>query len=623
MSLRYWPSTVIRDLRGAWTRTDQLESRANRAFIARNVRFEPGIVRTRDGLTVAATVAGKVTAMYNWIYSSLNRLIYLQSGTTVKMRDMIGGGTDATLYSVTARGLTVSELGDKAFIAAYDTSGLGAGQCRITLPLVGSGEIDKAFSPPWANTPTVSDVGAGNTTEGVHKFGYIIETRTGFTGKQAPAPSDVFTPVSFTVAAGGRRIQLTMTVNIPADAAYLHPIMTRSDNHEKYFFVPNASITAPAGAIGYGLTWYCDIADEDLAEVESADLHAFCLTQSVAGTGPFNPNAVIPYGKRQVYLNLNVAYASEIDNNQFISEDQHALRLPGERRIVIGKQLRNSLYLIGPSWTYEFSDNGDVPATWAAPNEVSGAIGTIAVQGVEGRTSGDFFWVAAESGLYMFNGRYSERPISYMNSDMWNRINWAAAYAVIVKDDVTKQIVRVAVPLDAATEPNYILSWSYARGLTPETVDFSYDNYLFESFSSIGHVLNPTTARTEFWIGPAGAGSILKESVGTWNDNGNAIVSEYEPGFPPLKNRKIMRFGGADYNVTGAGTFSSTVYGLDRTEYVGGGVITLSTAPGESPQEKFDLISEACSFRMGTAAVDHHFSLSDITVYAKPFATNK
>jgi hypothetical protein len=620
VSLTNWQQAEITDLRGEWSRLDQKEARPNRGFVAHNVRFEPGRVRSRDAfIETAVTVPGKATSFHNWIGHGLNRLIYASGGAQVRMRN-VATGADTLLFSATCRGITLAEAGDKAIIASFTSAGDGAAQARISLPLVGAGEIDKAFSAPWTNTFTCSDFGTGNASQGTKRFGYIIETRTGFTGKPAPVSGGVFVPVSFTVAAGGRTVKGTMTVNIPAEAGYLHPITTRTDNPDKWYFEPGMSVLLPSGASGYSLSWYYTASDESLeaSAVEVVD-NFDLLTQDGSGNGPFSPHCAVSYGKRAVYLTPHRAYISEPGDYQYVTDALHGLELPGKRQLVTGFPFRQSLYLLGPGWTYEVSDNGDYPSTWTNPTEISSAIGTPAIKGVCWQTAGDYVWVAAVSGLYLFNGSYSRIPVSHMNSDWWGRINWAAAQSLVMVDDYVHQRIIVAVPLDAATEPSHMFVWDYARGVGPADVDFSWYDSASVTFSALALVMNNITGTQELWLGPTAAGAVHKEYAGTTCE----AASQYETGFTLTGRRKKESFIGAvDLDVSGEGDLSVIVYSTDREQYTEAGPLTLAAYPGYSPQLRFNIQSENASVRL-TAAAGGKFDFSGLTVYLRPWVGNR
>jgi hypothetical protein len=621
VALLNWQRIPVAELRGSWSRLLDRAGRPNRAFAARNVRFGPEGVRTRDSFSASATtVTGKATSFYNWVGSGLNRLIYVAAGAAVRMLN-VDSGADASLFSATCRGVTVAEAGDKALIGTFTSAGAGASEVRVSLPLVSGAPIDKAFPAPWSNALALADVGSGNCTEGAARFGYIIETRSGYTGKPAPF-SGSFAPTSYTTSSGGRRLSGTISsFAIPADAAYIHPIRTRTDNVDKWYYEPSDAVAVPGGTTA-AITVYFDTSDESLEESAiEVDFEFDLLTQNGSGNGPITPNAVIAYGKRVVYLTPYRAYASEPGDYQAITEALHGFELPGKRQMVTGFQFRQSLYILGPGWTYEVADNGDFPSTWANATEVSSAIGTPSIQGICARTGGDYVWVASESGLYLFNGSYSRLPISFMNSDWWERINWAAPQCIVVVDDYITKRIMVWAPIDSATEMSHTLVWDYARGLDPMQVDFAYYDYPY-AFSAACLVKNSTTGEMDLWMGPAASGSqaIRKETESTTVDQ----TAEWESGYLITQTgpKKWYRFGGIDIEITGSGNADVTVYEMDRTGSAAAGPITLSLGPGETPRGLADVLSENFSVKF-TVGSGSQFELAGFTAHVKPWMGHK
>lgn len=586
-------------------------------------------------MTARVLVAGKVSSFHQWTTSSFNRVIFFEGPNKARSLSL-ADNTITDLFTQTGRGLSVSESGDKAFIATFNDAATSAGPVRISLPLVTAGTVDRAFAPPWIDIPTIGDAGAGNVTQGVHMFGYIVETRTSFVGQPSPQPAGVFSPVSFTVAAGGRALTMSLTVNTPADAAFVHPIMTRIDNPDRWYFVPDAAVAVPGGASGWVVNIAINISDERLADsAEEANDHFDALADSIGGTEAINVSSVASYGKRQVYIANDKAYISDPDDFQFITEAGHVVQTPGKRRIVSAFSLRGNLYLIGPSWTHAVSDNGDLPSTWAEPTEVSGSIGSPAPLGVEWRTAGDYAWITSPAGLYLFTGQYGNRPISYYNTPEWERINWAAPWSVQVRDDYVNQRVHVSAALDANTEASHILTWDYARGLTPEDVDFSLDDFAFGNFSAIGLVQVPDTLETQLWVGPKQLGFIVRSDTTSHVDQNAlatsvpaitslAVVSEYETGYALVRGDKaarLNRFGGIDYSIEGSGEILVSFFGLDRLRQVS--VTTdLVDSPGQTWERKFYRIEENMSIRFAVDGVGDHFDLTGLTFYYQPYATN-
>jgi hypothetical protein len=164
----------------------------------------------------------------------------------------------------------------------------------------------------------------------------------------------------------------------------------------------------------------------------------------------------------------------------------------------------------------------------------------------------------------------------------------------------------------------HVLVWDYARGLEPNSVDFSYYDFA-TAFSALGLIKNAVTGEMDVWLGPTTAGFIRTEEAGTACET----TSEYETGFVLTKApRKWSIFGGADFDVSGSGTMDVTAYGVDRTVSAALTAITLSDTPGEAPQERFHLQSENMSLKV-TCGPGERFDLSSLTIYFKRWIGNR
>ena len=351
------------------------------------------------------------------------------------------------------------------------------------------------------------------------------------------------------------------------------------------------------------------------------------LSQTVGGVAPITPSVVLNYRRRVVYIQTNKVYISEIDDAQSISEDQHVIQTPGQKRIVTAFPFGQSLYLVGDKWIAESADNGDKPRLWTQPKEIAG-MGTTAPLGLDWRTSGPYVWIACEDGLRLFRGAFEPLPITYLFS-AWQNINWSAAYSIQVVDDIVNRRCYVACPMGNVTEPSHLITVDYTQGLAYDTVDISLDNFAFGLFSSICAVKEAATARTVVWLGPDGPGQILFLDESTHNDNGAAIQAVWESGY--LRRQKgerdidshFIRVGNASFGVTGAGTLNHTWYGVDRTLSVTPASLALSGTPGRELFSKFDLSPvEDASVRVEVNALDHWFQLTGLTAFCKPMMYN-
>lgn len=586
--------------------------------MAYNVRFELNRVKPRDGFTNDFAVSGKVTSFYHWVTNDnaveVNRIVYMEGGSAVKMRNVVDGST-VSLFSQSGRSAFPVEAGSRLYIPVVQTTGIATSQARVVNALIGGTPADVAFAGPMTVAPVVTEAGAGNCTAGDHLFGYVIETRTGFTGKPGPYSGSVFTPVTFTVT-GDKTLNMAVTATMPADAAYLHPIMTRKDNPDRWYFVPDASVAVPGGAL-WTANMTINISDETLADsAEECSENFDLLTQDTSGTGPFNPFKIVPVGQRMMYLTPQTAYISDQKDYQYLTQIEHSIQLPGQKLIVTGFPMRGNVYLLGPSWTYGFSMSDERPRFWGDPEVVSGSIGTTGTNCVCWATGGDYAWVANPSGLYRFDGQYDELPISYMNDPEWKRINWGAPYAVQIVDDTVQQRVYVSAPLDGATEPTHILVWDYSRGFSWKDVDFSLDS-LPVAHSSIGMVRDRATGKLALWAGPAAAGNMMRQQEGLHSDLGGAIRQTYETSFlvPAGAKWKHVKMGYLEALVTGAGDLGVTVYGKNRRYSEVLDSIPLEVDPDGDPYVPADFNDENMTVRFELNVAGSYFDLSTLTGY--------
>lgn len=638
--------TLNKDFSGAMLLPDPTSVPLKNALQSQNVQFGPNKVGTRLGFSLAFATTDSVGAMFNWISSLGNLLLwYRTSDRSVRLLDVDVAISSSTVIAGDLIGYaaTFAEAGARLFLSFFTAAGLGASGARVLTYQAPNFVSDLAFRPPITYVPPApTQPGAGTVTAGLHNLGYRIESRSGFVGRLSPDsgvgpfPSDTsFTPVQFT-ASGSKYLSWTLTTTWPADAINVYAVMTPVSNPADYRLIPGA-VQAVTGGSTSAITFVIDISDGLLSAngAESNDA-ALLMTNSVANVPQVLPSEVFTHGNRMVYLveipdavgNMVSAFLiSDVGKYQSINAERSLVQLPGLKKAVKGISLDGVLYMFGPQWTYQTIDSGGDPRSWPTPKLVDGRRGTLSVRGVEVAPSGTYAWVASQDGLYFFPGVFPALPISYYQQPVWDRIDWNTPNAVIVRDDPSVKKVYVKAALGAALEVEevsdeagtYLLTWDYTNGYEPEKVRFSFDFLQSYSIGAIEVVKNglpgSVTAAAqskELWLGSSNAEGILRrntlEDAVPYFDNSFPVFATYETAlYPPASNSgEVLQHHGADYRLTGSGTLQITAYELDHAQSFEEEIVDLDAAPGEVVFRGFDLISEGVShlFTQGQNLID-------------------
>lgn len=570
-----------------------------------------------------------------------NVVIY-QDGDAIKSFRQSDLAITLLLASVVgARALSIAPLDVWVFIAGYDTNGNGTIQVRIT----DGTNIDVAFRGPITlRACSVTDFGPGFCNAGTHLFGFVYQNRTGFLGR--PSTTIFSAPISITLGSDNRRIDLGVTLPPLMDGggnATLSMIMTRADNPARWFFVPTNSASGSVGLQpvpfnnAIDLPFTANISDFDLADsADPADDQFLLFTQDGTGNGPTTPSFVGAYGTRMFYGSGTILFVSDQSKPQSIAADRNEIRMPNQRKFGFAFAMPggSSLILTGDRWTAYVTDNNDTPSTWAPPLPVSDALGAPFPNCVCVRTGGNHAWIATESGVYQFIGRYADLPVTYLVDDLWKQVNWKAAYAIQIVDDTVAHKLYVGCPFGVGViEPNSMFVIDYTNGQTYDTVDVGLDSFNPAIFSSLAIIKEFATALSNLWVGPPAAGPVARFDATRDDDQGNAIESFWETGLVRNKeyNTTMIRVGGCEVWVRGSGTLLCFVYGPDKIKSKNprllsapGKPATLSDAPGFQYMLLFDLSAiENFTIRVGTNAVGHRWELSELKPYFIPDLANR
>ena len=520
----------------------------------------------------------------------------------------------------------------------------------------GAGELDTAFRGPITLTAsTATDAGAGNVSIGQHFYGFVYQNRTGFSG--VPSTSISGTPLSITTVVDAQKVNISVTLPALTDGggdSTLFLIATRADNTAAWYFIPTYSLNGSIGEqpVPYNtpvtLNFVFNFSDADMAATLDSALNQFnYVTQDGMGNAPFNVDWVNVYGQRMCYGIGTQVFISNINNPQQGALDQNLIAMPNQRNIVFGFPLpgSTSFYLTGDRWTAYVTDTGDIPVTWAPATTASAAQGASYPELVCFRTKGPYAWIVTQEGPYQFDGAFAQKPLTYLVSDLWGQVNWSAAYAIQIKDDINDLKLYVSVPMhltfdangnptDNPTVCNRQFVIDYQNGLQFNEVDISLDIYNPATFGSIA-VVKEINGKESLWFGPSAAGAITHFDSSTHNDQGAAIDGFWECGLVTgnrAQQSSMVRFNGADLWIRGAGVPIITIFGLDRTVsfttplLVGSGIPAgvLSAAPGIAYLLQYDLAAAFNeTIRIETNSVDAWSEISGIKPYYRQDLWNR
>lgn len=403
---------------------------------------------------------------------------------------------------------------------------------------------------------------------------------------------------------------------------------------------------------------------------------------------------------------IPVVYISNQNAFQYITADQHGIYLQGQAQPVQCISLRGVLYILTQFATYSVEDSGDVPVLWTPPQLVDGSIGILSPTCVTVNPSQGYAGIASDRGFFIFQGGiYPALPLSYYQQPDWNRINWNVPTTVQVVDDVLNKRFIVLAPLSntvasvsgggpftitttitphlyqtgvsmsiagvtgnhtiTVTGPNtftipggsgaptvggkilpqtatHRLTWNYAQGDTPQTVQYSLDNFSAYNAGAIAVVQNINTYLQEVWYAPSVQGVAIRQNDGTealpYQDVDStgtptsyswlyetALLPGPVEGSSTVPDSTLHRFVGAHFRVTGTGSLALQIFGLDHKISITPVLspLTLSPNPGQEYPVKWNFFSEQESIQFGMTVMNSNAVLSLIRAYYTEYAPQR
>lgn len=426
---------------------------------------------TRDGIgrhqNLASPLAN-ILRIYNYPTSDKNTLLVLTAG----------GNIYHVVDSTTVFGpiLTIAAMTDfgfvpyagRAYITPFTTELIGGLnrerglQSQFLYVYKGDGTAARKAAGAGPTSAIVPANGAaGYTDAGVHIFGYVYETDTGYLsppGGLAAFTTNAALSVSFT----------NVTVSPLSYVTKRHIVASKviqayngDVNGYQLFFIPGATIPNNTGTTLSNISFY----DQSLLLDASHLIDNFSEIPAGVGLATYH-NRLVTYCD---YNNVSLGYASAVGEPEAINQIDGVLLFPPDGNpLTNAAELRDVLYFFKRNKTGSFVDNGQEPAFWpysGVDNAMGCGVHGIATVVDAGSANIDYLLIAAYKGITMFNGRYILPELTWKIQSRWLQSDFKNKNRIIqIVNDSVNQLLYIVMT------DRTVLFANYANGFDPKNI---------------------------------------------------------------------------------------------------------------------------------------------------------
>lgn len=628
---------IVDKFKGFWSRGDLEACPIDHSTEFINCKTIESGFQTRDGLAVAIQTSANVLRMYNYpdagvgdgflVLESDNKIYHYYGGisggvpsfTKFQVSNAITNMTDFAFVSITGHAYispsSSSNLGGLTGEFVYFYDGGGVNMMRHAAGVAPT-NADGALAA--ANSAT-----AGNVQAGIHVFGVVYETNSGFLTQIGP---DTLATVT---ATGTKSVDLS---NIPifsggggtlviarwlVASAFINAIDYTGDPRQyQLFFIPGGVINDNTTT-----TLTVNFYDASLDEDASYLLDIKPTIPAVSGLGTYH-NRMIAWDS--VDYGINIAMVSYAGEPEAIDAVSGLIEVPLEGTgITYCQEYRDVLYVMKFNRMIAFTDNGDVPTSWPSADIDQGLgcgkNGLSIVGDNGGGTNIEFLIMINEQGIYTFSGILNVPELSWKIKDYWAsltilNINVGQIGAFT---DPLHQMLYIVIP-----ELNTILVGDYSDGLDQINIKwskwefanaptciclFDKDNKLMVGFDQGVHWIEIGLTNDTYAGGSAAA-----------IPNPTMITAQLPQG----QDDNILHFGAIRPRVLGSGNLRTEIYGLDQVYFQILAVYAMGVSPGNEPVILCNLLSQRARIQFQTTAINETMKFSRLTLFIKPTYTS-
>lgn len=463
---------TLEQFNGLYQRGDIEETPMDHFSECNNIQFVGGQgFATRDGIGRHQDIASplsNILRMYNYPTADKNTVLVLTSGGLIYhvVDSTTMFGPILTIPAMTDFGF--APYAGRAYITPFGTELIGGMnrerglQNEFVYVYKGDGTAARKIA---GNKPTVNitpaNGGVGFTDAGVHIFGYVYETDTGYL--TAPAGLVAHTTlalqaVDFTTVANSPD---TFVVKKHIVASKVIQAYNGDVNGYQLFFIPGATIPNNITTALANISFF----DQDLLLDASHLLDNFAEVKAGVNLAVYHNRMCLC----TEYDNISLVRVSAIGEPEAFNQIDGLLLVPPDGNPVTNMaELRDVFYVTKRNKTVSFVDNGDVPTTWPLTiidNAMGCGVHGIATVVDAGSSNVDYLIIACYVGITVFNGRYILPEFSWKISELW-------ASQTFKTDNRRIQMVNDSVGQKMYTVTTYrqILFADYSNGFDPKKV---------------------------------------------------------------------------------------------------------------------------------------------------------
>ena len=452
---------------------------------------------------------------------------------------------------------------------------------------------------------------SGHVEAGLHIFAVAYETASGYITKPGPAlyPTAVFDGTRManlsSIPIGpagtvGRRLLATKRIPTTGVGAY-----TGNQEGYEFFFIPTGRI-ADNTTTEVNVDFYdADLllsADYlfDLMDTIPAGVGLTTYQKSLVVWGEFNDPSTVRLSKQNEPETFD-----RIEGLMTVAPNESG----GVKNAV---EFRDLLYMTKSYRTYAVSrdlTNPESPIFWRVISIDEGigteCFGIASILDIQGPNT-DSFAAVAFSGVYLFNGTYSQPEFSWKVDSLWHDIDRSRFDEVQVYNDIVSNLIYIFLP------DSTILVADYRNGFSHTAIRWARWTFPWR-ITSIS--INVQPDKVEHLL-IAGNGKIWEFDPEFINDGDVAIhtLVEYAPQ-TAAPDGTIFTFKSLKLRAMGNGTLKIKLRGLDNvTEFVVR-PIDLGMYPAKEYQRQTNLVNERCSIEMEMTDANDFALVQRVTIF--------